>query len=186
MPTTTSRSLRQALNDLRLADTTDIIVAADHGFSTISKQSETSPAAKARYKDVPPGLLPLGFVAIDLAKALGQPLFDPDNQNARVAGGTHSKRGNGLIGPDPAKPAVVVAANGGSDLVYIPDHDVAFTQKVINALLAQDYVSGLFVDSGIGHFAGTLPLSSINMQGMARTPRPAIVINFRSYDNGCG
>ena len=44
----------------------------------------------------------------------------------------------------------------------------------------------MFVDSDIGSFAGTLPLSAINMQGTARTPRPAIVINFRSYATGCG
>ena len=43
---------------LGLAATTDIVVAADHGFSTISKQSSTSPAAKADYRDVPKGFLP--------------------------------------------------------------------------------------------------------------------------------
>ena len=57
---------------------------------------------------------------------------------------------------------------------------------MIDALLAQDYISGLFVDSDIGTFAGTLPLSAINMQGKARTPRPAIVVNFRSYATDCG
>ena len=35
-----------------LAATTDIVVAADHGFSTISKESKTSPAAQASYADV--------------------------------------------------------------------------------------------------------------------------------------
>ena len=93
---------------------------------------------------------------------------------------------NGLIGNDPDKPEIVVAANGGSDLVYIPSRDAIVTAKVVEALLAQDYVSGLFVDSDIGSFPGTLPLSAINMQGMARTPRPAIVINFRSYATDCG
>ena len=52
--------------------------------------------------------------------------------------------------------------------------------------MSQDYVSGLFVDSDIGNFPGTLPLSAINMEGMARTPRPAIIINFRSYSTDCG
>jgi len=134
---------------------------------------------------VPAGLLPPGFVAIDLAKALGLPLNDPDDKNAAVGPGKYPKRGNGLIGNDPEKPEIVVAANGGSDLVYVPNKDAAVTAKVIEALLAQDYVSGLFVDSDIGSFPGTLPLSAINMQGMARTPRPAIVINFRSYATDC-
>jgi hypothetical protein len=178
-------ALRQAVDELGLADTTDIIVSADHGFSTISKESKTSPAAQASYADVPAGLLPSGFVAIDLAKSLDLPLYDPDDKNAAVAAGAHPKRGNGLIGTDPAKPDVVVAANGGSDLIYVPSKDPALTAKVVEALLAQDYVSGLFVDSEIGAFPGTLPMSAINLQGAARTPRPAIVINFRSYAAGC-
>jgi len=135
---------------------------------------------------VPAGLLPPGFVAIDLAKALGLPLNDPDDKNAAIGPGKYPKRGNGLIGTDPERPDVVVAANGGSDLVYIPGKDVSATARVIEALLAQDYVSGLFVDSDIGSFPGTLPLSAINMQGAARTPRPSIVINFRSYATDCG
>jgi len=178
--------VRQALDDLGLAANTDIVIAADHGFSTISKESSTSPAARESYADVPAGLLPPGFVAIDLAKALGLPLNDPDDKNAAVGAGKYPKRGNGLIGNDPEKPEVVVASNGGSDLVYVPSKDTALAGKVIEALLSQDYVSGLFVDSDIGSFPGTLPLSSINMQGMARTPRPAIVINFRSYATDCG
>ncbi len=160
-------------------------MSADHGFSTISKESKTSPAARAHYADVPAGLLPPGFVALDLAAALAMPLHDPDNKNAAVAAGTYPKRGNGLIGPDPTHPQVAVASNGGSDLVYVPGKDRAVAAKVIEALLAQDYVSGLFVDNDLGTFPGTLPLSAINLQGTARTPRPSIVINFRSYSTGC-
>src|SRR5215472_10815828 len=177
--------LRNALDELGLAATTDIVIAADHGFSTISKESKTSPAAQASYADVPTGLLPPGFVAIDLAKALESLLYDPDDKNKLVEAGNHPSRGNGLIGSDTEKPDVVVAANGGSDLVYVPSKNPGLTNKVINTLLAQDYVSGLFVDGDIGSFPGTLPLSAINMQGMSRTPRPAIVINFRSYTTDC-
>ena len=161
------------------------MIAADHGFATISKESKTSPAAKAGYADVPAGLLPPGFLAIDIAKALALPLADPDNKDAAVADGTYPKRGNGLIGPDPTNPQVVVASNGGSDLVYIPTKDRALTAKVIDALLAQDYVSGLFVDDELGSFRGTLPMSAINLKGQARTPRPSIAVNFRSYSTGC-
>src|SRR5579885_218435 len=54
--------LRAALIELGLADSTDIIVTADHGFATIGKESKTSPAAKQAYADVPKGFLPPGFV----------------------------------------------------------------------------------------------------------------------------
>jgi Type I phosphodiesterase / nucleotide pyrophosphatase len=178
--------IRAALAELGLARTTDIIVTADHGFSTISKQSETSPAAKARYADVPQGLLPVGFVALDLAKALGLPFIDPDDGYKPVGEGAHSRGGNGLIGADKDHPKVVVAANGGSDLVYIPDGDRETAMKVVDALLKQDYVSGLFVHSQFGRIPGTLPLSEIALEGRSVTPPPAIVINFRSFDTICG
>jgi hypothetical protein len=179
------QTIRTALQELGLADNTNIVIAADHGFSTISKQSETSAAAKASYKDVPQGLLPSGFVAIDIAKALSLPLFDPDKKNEAVADGAHPSRGNGLIGNDAAKPDVVVAANGGSDLVYLPGKDRALATRVVEALLQHDYVSGLFVDDDLGEIPGALPLSAINLRGTARTPRPAIAVNFRSFSTGC-
>ncbi|HEU0082219.1 MAG TPA: alkaline phosphatase family protein, partial [Bradyrhizobium sp.] len=77
--------LRKALDELDLSASTNIIVSSDHGFSTISKDSRTSPAAKINYEDTPNGFLPMGFVAIDLAKALKLPLFDPNDKNAPVA-----------------------------------------------------------------------------------------------------
>ena len=178
--------IQAALASLGLADKTDIFVTADHGFSTISKESKTSPAARAHYADVLPGHLPSGFLALDLAQALHLPLFDPDNKKAQVLAEAHPKNGNGLIGTDPEHPDVVVAANGGSDLVYLPKKDRALAARVVRALMAQDYVSGLFVDDSLGRIPGTLPLSAINLKGAARPPQPAIAVNFRSFDTGCG
>ena len=40
----------------------------------------------------------MGFLAIDLAKALDLPLFDPNDKNARVPDNAHPKAGNGLLG----------------------------------------------------------------------------------------
>ena len=178
-----------SLKELGLDATTDVIVSADHGFSTISKDSQTSAASKINYKDVPSGLLPPGFVAIDIAKALGLPLFDSDAKNAPVDfnAGQHPSKANGLIGADPASPDVVVAANGGADLVYLPKPNAKeLVGKIVDMLLGQDYVSGLFVDDALGSLPGTLPLSAINFKGAAKTPQPAMVINFRSFAAGCG
>jgi arylsulfatase A-like enzyme len=94
--------IRDGLSALGLLDTTDIFVTSDHGFATISKESKTSPSARAYYADVPDGFLPPGFVALDLANALRLPLFDPSNSNAAVSENNHPKSGNGLIGRDPA------------------------------------------------------------------------------------
>jgi hypothetical protein len=177
--------LRKALDELGLAGTTNIIVSADHGFSTISKESKTSPSAKVSYDDTPKDFLPMGFLALDLAKALDLPLFDPNDKNAAMKDGTHPKAGNGLLGKDPTKPDLVVATNGGSDLIYLPNKDKRLAARTVKALLAQDYVSGLFVDDSLGDIPGTLPLSQINLKGKAATPTPSIVVNFRSYVEGC-
>jgi len=178
--------LRKALDDLGLSATTDLMIAADHGFSTISKQSKTSPSASISYDDTPKGFLPVGFVALDLAKALDLPLSDPNDGNARVADNAHPKAGNGLLGSDPAKPDLVVASNGGSDLIYLPKGDKKLAERAVKALLEQDYVSGIFVDDRLGHFPGTLPMSQIALKGKAVTPNPSIVVSFRSYVEGCG
>jgi hypothetical protein len=178
--------IQRALADLGLADTTDIFVTADHGFATIAKESKTSPAARASYADVPAGFLPPGFLAIDIATGLGMPLHDPDAKNALVARNSHPRFSNGVIGSDPGRPDVVVAANGGSDLVYLPQKEKKLAARVVSALLAQDYVSGLFVDDALGRFPGTLPLSAINLKGSALTPMPAIAVNFRTFSTECG
>ena len=177
--------LRKALDDLGLAASTNIIVSSDHGFSTISKESKTSPSAKITYDDTPKDFLPMGFLAIDLAKALNLPLFDPNDKNARVADNAHPKAGNGVLGQDPAKPDLVIATNGGSDLIYLPNKDKKLADRTIKALLEQDYVSGLFVDDKLGRFPGTLPMSELNLKGKAVTPNPSIVVNFRSWSSGC-
>jgi hypothetical protein len=178
--------IRSTLNELGLLDTTDIIVTADHGFSTISKESQTSSTIATKFSDTLEGHLPLGFVALDLARALDMPLIDPDDGYKTIAAGAHTKNGNGIIGGDRNKPKVVVATNGGSDLVYLPDGDKAAAKKIVDYLLTQDYVSGLFVDTKLGKFPGTLALDDIALDGSAVTPHPAIVVNFRSYDTVCG
>lgn len=176
------------LKELGLEANTNIIITADHGFSTVSKQSKTSPAAKLKYDNVPAGQLPPGFVAIDLAQALGLPLHEPAPQGPAVdyRSGKYPRRSSASIGNDPARPDVVIGANGGNDLIYLPqDNAKTLVKQVVKVLLAQDYTSGIFVRDDLGAIAGTLPLSRIALKGGARTPTPAIVVNFRSETTGC-
>ena len=201
--------LIQGLKDQGLYDNTDIFITADHGFSTISKSVVDAQGTKVNdyassltFAGVNAGYLPPGFVAIDLAHDLGLNLFDPD-QATKAADGTYSYKlidptlgqrpnnGNGLLAISStlstsngttAPPAqVIIAANGGSDLIYVPDGNAETVRKVVESLSKQNYVSGLFVDDSFGPIAGTLPLSSINLKGTAQTPTPAIVLNFRTF-----
>jgi hypothetical protein len=161
--------------------------------------------------DVARGHLPPGFLAIDLAHALNLPLYDPDTMSLATAPHrtykpvdptigqwteTVSQRpaqADGVIGGSgeilgKADAKVIVGGNGGSDLIYIPDHDADRLKQVIQFLSKQDYVSGLFVDDAYGEIPGTLPLSAIDLHGSALMPTPAIIVNFRSFalDGGHG
>jgi arylsulfatase A-like enzyme len=177
--------LLAALTDLGLDAATDVILTSDHGFSTASKESGTSWAATQSYKDVPAGQLPPGFVGIDLANALGLGLFDPDAKNAAVPAGQFPSRTGAILADDPAQPKAIVVANGGSDLIYLPTQDKALAARIVEALSKQDYTSGLFVADALGRIPGTLPMSAIGLEGSALTPKPAIVVNFRSFSTGC-
>jgi hypothetical protein len=93
--------------------------------------------------------------------------------------------GNGLLGGDglqtraPAK--VIVGSNGGSDLIYVPDGDRSLVRRSVEFLLSQDYTGAVFVNSALGEYPGTLPMSAVGLEGAARLPRPSIVVAFKTF-----
>jgi hypothetical protein len=195
------------LKALDLEASTDIFVTSDHGFSTISKESDTSHSLRCQLHDVPPGHLPPGFLALDIAYALDIRLWDPDIENAAIdakyncgesgppkelapllpSQAKHPKNGSGLIGPDPDHPHIVVTAGAGSALIYLTSDfsRSVLAKPLVTFLLRQDYVGGLFVDPSLGVLPGTIPLDQIGLTGAARTPHPSIVVSFRSFSTGC-
>jgi hypothetical protein len=225
---TSKAALRNADNNLKqildyidsnpeLAANTDIFLSADHGFATISKHeidatghATQSYAAKRIYKDaegrqeVNTGFLPAGFVSLDLAHALGLPLYDPDSPISGPDGERkfepvdpaaswqlrnvrqHPLSGNGLIGgtgriANQTDAKVVVAANGGSDLIYVPARDPGLVNRIVAFLARQDYTDGLFVNDEYGEIPGALPCSSIRLVGSSLTPSPTIVVTFKTF-----
>jgi hypothetical protein len=170
----------------------------------------TSYAATWTYKDaqgrqeVNTGFLPVGFVAIDLAHELGLPLFDPDSQIDGPDGKKmfepvspaappqiaimrqHPTAGNGLIGgtgriANETDARVVVAANGGSDLIYLPAHDPELVTRIVAFLARQDYVGGIFVNDEYKNVPGALPSSSVRLIGSSLTPSPTIAVAFKTF-----
>ena len=170
----------------------------------------TSYSTRWVYKDaqgrqeVNNGFLPQGFLAIDIAHELGLPLFDPDvqisgpdakkmflrvdptiaQQNATT--GQRPVTGNGLIGgtgriAKQTDAKVVISANGGSDLIYLPTHDPVTMEKIVAFLARQDYVGGIFVDDDYGMIPGALPSSAIRLAGSSKVPRPSIVVAFKTF-----
>lgn len=181
------RRLREGLKALGLDATTNIMIAADHGFSTVSRESQTSPTARRSYADVAPGLMPPGFLSIDIAEGLGMPLWEHGTTMKRIDAGMHTGNSNGIIGADPFDPDVFIAANGGSELVYLPKANARqLARRIVEVLAPQDYVSGIWVDDALGSVPGTLPLSDLRLvQGSAATPKPSMLINFRTFTTGC-
>ena len=178
--------LLQKLRDLGLDQSTDVVVIADHGFSVISKQSLTSVAARSAYPDVPSGFLPPGFLAIDLANWLKAPLFDANRLPVAYRAGEHPRTEAALVGADPRQPSIAVAANGGTDLLYIPGPDApALVARTVDWLTRQDYIGAVFVNDALGRFPGALPMSRIGLAGSALTPEPSIMVSFRSFPTGC-
>jgi len=173
--------IREALQALGLEQTTDIVVTADHGFSTVSRTSATSTSNRRTYPDVKPGSLPPGFLAIDLAAALKLQLRDGAGLPVDLNGGFHPRGETEMLG-SAAHPSVLIADNGGSSLLYLPGPGArALAPKVVAAALKQDYVAAVFVDDALGPVAGTLPTSAIGLVGAAVTPRPQIVVSYKSF-----
>jgi arylsulfatase A-like enzyme len=202
-------------SDPSLQATTDVFVTSDHGFATISRQViDAAGHATASYAagfpyvgsdgkpESPPGWLPPGFLAIDLAHLLGLPLFDPDTQI--TVGGSqryapvdptkpatadtrqHPVAGDGLLGgsgavQDPIDAKVIVTAGGGTDLIYVGRRERSTVARIVDFLTRQDYVGALFVDPAFGAIPGTLPLTAVALEGSARMPRPSIVVGFKRF-----
>jgi Type I phosphodiesterase / nucleotide pyrophosphatase len=190
---------------------TDIFVTADHGFATISRreinragEKTTSPSAQHRYLDSDgkvdseKGTLPNGFLAMDVALALHTNLFDPDTRSpAGSAVPYHQVKlgpdiferpagGDGFLGQEVRKldgsdAEAIIAANGGSDLIYVPDKNLETVRRIVAAVASFDYSGAIFVDDQFGEIPGALPLSSIGLVGSSAVPRPAIVVGFKAF-----
>lgn len=75
---------------------------------------------------------------------------------------------------------VVVAANGGSDYLYVPGHDAALIRKIVGILQAREEYGAIFVDSRYGAIPGTFTMKDANLENGARKGNgaPDIVVSF--------
>jgi len=143
------------------------------GSRRFRRRGKTSPSAKVSYDDTPKDFLPMGFLALDLAKALDLSAVRSPMTRTRPSPAMPSKAGNGVLGKDSRQ-----ARPRGGDQWRIgpwsnlPNKDKKLADRTIKALLEQDYVSGLFVDDALGKFPGTLPMSQVNLKARPRRRRP--------------
>ena len=211
------RNLAQILDYLDanpdVRDNTNLFVTSDHGFSTASRRdvdasgrATRSYSAGIRYRDetgrleVNEGFLPPGFLAIDLARALNLPLYDPEMQVVDARGVMRYARVDPAVAQSTAhvlqRPSGAAALIGGTGYVgvpidarvvvaqtsiYVPSGDRDLVQQIVRFLTTQDYVGGLFVNDRLGQSAGALRMSDAGLIGSATTPKPAVVVNFKSF-----
>ena len=204
---------------------TDVFVTSDHGFATISRREISADGAQttevsalmtydnAKEKAEPEGTLPSGFLAIDLAVREHMRVFDPAVRATTgssvyaevVVGGEKSRHpsgGSALLGNtvkqiDGTDAKLIVAANGGSDMIYLPNSnrevptgDRALVRQTIEAIAQLDYVAGIFVDDKYcttpRDCPAALPMSAVGLVGDSAVPRPAIVVAFRHFEQTAG
>ncbi|HWB31927.1 MAG TPA: alkaline phosphatase family protein [Acidobacteriaceae bacterium] len=198
---------------------TDVLVTSDHGFATISRReiavdgTQTAEVSalmtyglSGKAKPEPEGTLPPGFLAVDLAIREHMRLFDPA---VRATGGAsayaevtlggdqsqYPSTGSALLGEtvkqvDGSDAKLIVAANGGSDLIYIPSQSAELVRSTLDVLAQLDYVGGIFVDDKFcaspSACPGALPMSAIGLEGASSVPRPAIVVSFKDFHQTAG
>jgi predicted AlkP superfamily pyrophosphatase or phosphodiesterase len=148
------------------------------------------------------GTLPTGFLAVDLAVRGNMRLYDA---GVRSIGGAssvfqeltvggersqHPSGGSALLGTtiqhlDGSDARLIIASNGGSDLLYVPSADPKIVQSTLAILAQLDYVGGLFVDDKYcptpQSCPGALPLSSVGLVGSSKVPRPSIVVTYKVF-----
>jgi arylsulfatase A-like enzyme len=211
------RNLKQILDYLdanpEVRGNTNLFVTSDHGFSTVSRRdvdatgrATRSYSASIRYKDaegrqdVNDGFLPPGFLAIDLARDLNLPLYDPEQQTVDERGVRRYARVDPLLAqstPDvrqhPAGGAALIGGTGSVGMpidakviiaqtsIYVTGNDRSLGQRIVRFLSAQDYVGGLFVNDRLGSQPGALRMSDVGLMGGATTSKPTIVVSFKSF-----
>jgi arylsulfatase A-like enzyme len=75
--------------------------------------------------------------------------------------------------------AVVIAANGGSDYLYLPGRNPASVRRIVGFLQSREEFGAIFVDDHYGDIPGTLKMSRVNLENTAgRNPDIIVSYNF--------
>ena len=77
--------------------------------------------------------------------------------------------------------AIVVAANAGSDYLFVPDGNSDTVKAAVASLQSRLQFGAIFVSDKYGEIAGTLPMSLIKTESSEEGRAPDIIVSF-SYD----
>lgn len=200
----------EKLRQLGWEDSTDIIITQDHNHSTVSGDVAHYPLRAIVDREVGPhdphGYSVSGFVrTAELLTRDGLKAFDgagcrdiptlsgitadgthlypgKDDQQGSVCGRAQKYTSPGYAVPKPIPAgAIVVAANAGSDYLFVPDGNIETVKAAVVSMQSRVQFGAIFVSDRYGEIAGTLPMSHIKTENSGNGRAPDIIVSF-SYD----
>ena len=200
----------EKLRQLGWEDSTDIIITQDHNHSTVSGDVAHYPLRAIVDREVGPhdphGYSVSGFVrTAELLTRDGLKAFDgagcrdipilsgimadgahlypsKDDQQGSVCGRAQKYTSPSYAVPKPIPAgAIVVAANAGSDYLFVPDGNIETVKAAVVSMQSRLQFGAIFVIDRYGEIAGTLPMSLIKTENSGNGRAPDIIVSF-SYD----
>jgi arylsulfatase A-like enzyme len=198
------------LRQLGWEQSTDIIITQDHNHSTVSGDVGHFPLrdiADGGAGAVDPyGYSVSGFVrTAELLSRDGLKAYDGvgcraipilsgilpdgthlqplrDDGDGSVCGKPQQLTSSAFVVPKPVPAgAVIVAANAGSDYLFVPDGNLGVVKAAVASLQSRQQFGAIFVSDRYGEIAGTLPMSLINTESKVAGRAPDVIISF-NYD----
>ena len=189
---------------------TDIIITQDHNHSTVSGHVAYYPLRAIVDRDIgaqdPHGYSVSGFVrTAELLTRDGLKAYDgagcrniptlsgiiadgthlypgQDDQRGYVCGRAQAYTSPSYVVPKPIPAgAVVVAANAGSDYLFVPDGNIETVKAAVVSLQSRLQFGAIFVSDKYGEIAGTLSMGLIKTENDGNGRAPDIIVSF-SYD----
>jgi arylsulfatase A-like enzyme len=202
----------EKLRQLGWEDSTDIIITQDHNHSTVSGDVAHYPLRAIVDRGVGPhdphGYSVSGFVrtaelltrdglkAVDGAGCREIPILSgitadgarlypaKDDQHGEICGRVQKYTSPSYVVPKPVPAgAIVVAANAGSDYLFVPDGNIDTVKAAVTSLQSRLQFGAIFVSDRYGEIQGTLPMSLIKTESSANGRAPDIIVSFSFDEN---
>ena len=202
----------EKLRQLGWDKSTDIIITQDHNHSTVSGDVAHYPLRAIIDHDVGAhdshGYSVSGFVrtaelltrdglkAYDGAGCRDIPILSgitadgthlyrsKEDQHGHVCGRPQKYTSPSYVVPKPIPAgAIVVAANAGSDYLFVPDGNLDTVKAAVTSLQSRLQFGAIFVSDKHGEIAGTLPMSLIKTESSSSGRAPDIIVSFNYDEN---
>ncbi|RXH29786.1 hypothetical protein XH99_11605 [Bradyrhizobium nanningense] len=198
------------LHELGWEQSTDIIITQDHNHSTVSGDVGHFPLRDIADGGAgavdPHGYSVSGFVrTAELLSRDGLKAYDGvgcraipilsgilpdgthlqplrDDNDGSICGKPQKLTSAAFVVPKPVPAgAVVVAANAGSDYLFVPDGNLGVVKAAVASLQSRQQFGAIFVSDRYDEIAGTLPMSLINTESKVAGRAPDVIVSF-NYD----